>query len=122
MRARVAVANRSGRVLPFDYRYAFAPALYGRLAAADPDLAARLHERPAFRHYRFSHLLGPSIRAEGAGFGWSVRLFHCPLPTRSSSGLRGRSPHALGVGGGPHDFTGSIPVHQSTLGNCAGSI
>jgi len=80
MRARVTVANRSGRLLPFDYQYALASALYRRLAAADPDLAAKLHSRPGFRHYCFSHFLGDGIRTAERGLRFEQAVFHISSP------------------------------------------
>ncbi|MDI6902637.1 MAG: CRISPR-associated endoribonuclease Cas6 [Methanocellales archaeon] len=80
MRAKIFVRKISKGLLPFDYQYALASMLYGKLALGNIRLANESHSHQGFKFYNFSNLIIPDRRPSRKGLAFEDAHFILTSP------------------------------------------
>jgi len=80
MRAKIFVKKVSKGPLPFDYQYALASMLYGKLALGNIRLANESHSHQGFKFYNFSNLVIPNRHRSCKGLAFEDAHFILTSP------------------------------------------
>jgi len=80
MRAKIFVRKISKGLLPFDYQYALASMLYGKLALGNIRLANESHSHQGFKFYNFSNLIIPDRHRSCKGLAFEDAHFILTSP------------------------------------------
>ncbi len=80
MRAKIFVRKVSKGLLPFDYQYALASMLYGKLALGNIRLANESHSHQGFKFYNFSNLILPDRKPSRKGLAFEDAYFILTSP------------------------------------------
>ena len=80
MRAKISVKKISNGALPYDYQYALASMLYGKLAVGNIKLANESHPHQNFKFYTFSNLILENRKVSSKGLSFENAHFILTSP------------------------------------------